>query len=40
VVITSIRSTVTVVEALVTVPVIVVAALGFLGVRRDSNGTL
>jgi hypothetical protein len=39
-VITSIRSTVTVVEVLVTIPVVVVAALGLLGVRRDSKGTL
>jgi hypothetical protein len=39
-IITSIRSSVTVVEALVTVPVVVVPALGLLGVRRDSKGTL
>jgi hypothetical protein len=39
-VITSIRSTVTVVEALVTVPVVVVAALGLLGLGGYSEGTL
>jgi hypothetical protein len=36
----SIRSTVTIVEALATVPVIVVVALGLLGVGRHPKGTL
>jgi hypothetical protein len=39
-VISSIRSTVTIVEALTTVPVDVVAAPGLLGGRRESKGTL
>jgi hypothetical protein len=39
-VITLIRSTVMVVEALVTVPVVVVVALGLLGGRQDPEGTL
>jgi hypothetical protein len=38
-VITSIRLTVTVVEALVTISAVVVAALSLLGVRRYSKGT-
>jgi hypothetical protein len=38
--ITSIGSTITVVEALVTVPIVVVAALGLLRGRRDPKGTL
>jgi hypothetical protein len=38
-VITSIRSTVTVVKALATVPVVIAVALGFLGVGRYSKGT-
>jgi hypothetical protein len=37
-VITSIRSTVTVVKALATVPVVIVVALGLLGVGRYSKG--
>jgi hypothetical protein len=39
-VITSIRSTVVVVKALATVPLVAVVALGLLGVRRYSKGTL
>jgi hypothetical protein len=39
-VITLIRSMVTIVEALVTVSVVGVAALGLPGVRWDSKGTL
>jgi hypothetical protein len=39
-ILTSIRSTVTVVKALVTVPVIVVAALDLLRGRQDPKGTL
>jgi hypothetical protein len=39
-IIMSIRSSVTVVEAPITVTVVVVAALGLLGVIRDSKGTL
>jgi hypothetical protein len=39
-VISSIRSMVTVVEALATVPVVVVVAPSPLGGRRDSKGTL
>jgi hypothetical protein len=39
-VISSIRSTVTVVEALAAVPVVVVVAPGPLGGRRDSKGAL
>jgi hypothetical protein len=39
-VISSIRSTITVVEALATVPVVVVVAPGLLGGRRDSKGAL
>jgi hypothetical protein len=39
-IIMSIRSTITVVEALVTVPVVVVAALGLLRGRRDPKGML
>jgi hypothetical protein len=39
-VISSIRSTVTVVEMLATIPIIVVAAPGPLGSRRDPKGTL
>jgi hypothetical protein len=39
-VISSIRSTVTVVEALATIPVVVVVASGLLGGRWDSKGTL
>jgi hypothetical protein len=39
-VITSIRSTVTVVEALVTVPDVVVVALGLFRGRRDPKGML
>jgi hypothetical protein len=38
--ISSIRSTVTVVEALATVPIVVVVAPGPLGGRRDSQGAL
>jgi hypothetical protein len=36
----SIRSAVPVVKALATVPVVVVVALGLLGIRRYSKGTL
>jgi hypothetical protein len=39
-VISSIRSTVMIVEALTTVPVVVVVASGLLGGRRDSKGAL
>jgi hypothetical protein len=39
-VITSIRSTITVVKALVTILVVAVATLGLLGVRGYSKGTL
>jgi hypothetical protein len=39
-VISSIRSTVTTVEALTTVPVVVVVAFGLLGGRQDSKGAL
>jgi hypothetical protein len=39
-VISSIRSTIMVVEALATVPVVVVVAPGLLGGRRDSKGAL
>jgi hypothetical protein len=39
-VISSIRSTVTTVEALTTVPVVVVVAFGLLGSRQDSKGAL
>jgi hypothetical protein len=38
--ITSIRSTVTIAEALVAVPIVVFVALGLLGVRRHPKGTL
>jgi hypothetical protein len=39
-VISSIRSTVTIVEALITIAVVVVVAPGLFGGRRDSKGTL
>jgi hypothetical protein len=39
-IITLIRSTITVVEALVTVPIVVVAALGLLRGGRDPKGML